>query len=512
MHSKAKLALAILTSPNAAFEEILERKLLGTAIFIVALTGCIAALSPLLYAPQSGPLQYFLLGKNNPICWLGLCMLYALGLSGLLKWIGSPIDYPRVLTIMGWSQVLLLLTQAILAVGTAVTIYNGANQAILNLMYTINIGLPIWYVVAIGTGIRSATGVPLSRGILTYMVIAMAVGIALSVTYSNALLSPFKDALPGMKNMAQSIAGADTGPWLVVGVLGLCIGLWQLGKRLEWDQGTILRATASAFAIGAAAIWIYMNAFWSTTDYYGKLSRANRYYTRAQRIYDNNKSEWLRDASLQKSQEALYADCVKGLAALLPAVKDNAGLILDIGDLNYLAGKQKAAIAHYRKFIKAVKRAKLAAPDENQTLARAYVGIGAAYDAQGDYNAAIREFKKAEKAWPDFRDPWVRMAVTYDRMGDYQKAVESADHALKKLDSEAVAAWVAAAQAYVKTGDMKQAKVAITMVEKDDEDLAGRIGSKIDKWGNAVDKLTRQDLRFPLENEPAPKPKKPKGS
>jgi hypothetical protein len=254
MHSKAKLALAILTSPNAAFEEILERKLLGTAIFIVALTGCVSMALPVMYAPHGGPTQYFLLGKNNSITWLGLCMLYAFILSKLLTWIGSEIDYPRVLTIMGWSQILLLLMQIITAVGTAVAVSGRSSQILLQFMYAVNLGLPIWYVALIGVGIRAATGAQLSRGVLTYVVIAIAAGIAFTITYQSAMSSAFQKSLPGVKTTAEAIVASDTGPWLVAGVIGLLIGMVQLGRGLGWDRGLVLRSAASAFVVGAAAV------------------------------------------------------------------------------------------------------------------------------------------------------------------------------------------------------------------------------------------------------------------
>ena len=94
-----------------------------------------------------------------------------------------------------------------------------------------------------------------------------------------------------------------------------------------------------------------------------------------------------------------------------------------------------------------------------------------------------------------------------------KEAVEAADkHAIRELDSEAAPAWLALAQAFVQTGDKKQAETAIAMVADKDSDLAKRIGDKADDWKDAVGKLTREDLQFPLEEKPLAPPDEPENS
>jgi hypothetical protein len=93
-------------------------------------------------------------------------------------------------------------------------------------------------------------------------------------------------------------------------------------------------------------------------------------------------------------------------------------------------------------------------------------------------------------------------------MGKYDKALDAADHAIKKLESEATIAWVALAEASAQTDKTVQAKAAITMVTKRDEKLAARLGKNLDDWKTAVDRLSRTDLKYPLEREPAPPQKK----
>ena len=70
-------------------------------------------------------------------------------------------------------------------------------------------------------------------------------------------------------------------------------------------------------------------------------------------------------------------------------------------------------------------------------------------------------------------------------------------------------AWVALAQASIRTGNTVQAKAAITIVTERNEKLASRVGKTPAEWKYAVDRLTREDLKYPLEREPAPPPKKP---
>ena len=182
-------------------------------------------------------------------------------------------------------------------------------------------------------------------------------------------------------------------------------------------------------------------------------------------------------------------------------------LLTDIGDLYFLAGQDNKALQRYREATDSLKHRDVW--DKQIWLARAYDGAGAALDQQGKYPEALAEFDKAAKAWPQFREPWVRKAVTYDRMGKYNKALEAADHAMKKLESEATVAWVVLAEASAQTGKMTQAKAAIVIATKRDTKLAGRIGKSLDNWKHAVDKLTRVDLKYPLEREPASAPKKP---
>lgn len=492
-HSKLKLALAILTSPRAAFEEILARRLLGTALALVALTGAVSVIGAIARASAVGPVQYFALGKDNPLTWVGLYMLYALGLQKLLKWIGTKADYQGLLMVLGWSHVLLLIHQV---AGTAWSIASATGMLTpvsSQFLDALRLGLPLWYVVVVAVGIHVMCQVPFSRGVMSYFVIATAATIAFDLTYGRAKMTPFANALPGVGLTAFRLTPMYPDPWLTApdqiprlaaAALGLILGLFVLGKSLGWDVGAARRRAAS---MGLAAVVLfagYAYSIWKT-DYYGKLLSA-------QRLYGTDKFE----------------QAGRQLEALLPIVKNNAGLILDIADVYYLAGNGEQSIRYYGKFADIVRDAQLT-EERDKALSRSYSGIGAVYDIQGKHDLALKQFEKAADAWPEFRDSWVRMAVTHCRMGDYQKAIETGNHAVKKLESEATVPWVALLEAFAQTGDLKQAKAAMEMVSGLDDELAERIGAKPEDWKSAVSKLTPSDLKFPLEREPVPIPRQP---
>lgn len=148
-HGMPRLALAILTSPGAAFEEIIRRSRplgsrplltsesrpgaptsyqsiqvsgphwgLGGALVITALTGAAACVASLLVVRVSGPVEIFALGKANPLAWLGLCLLYGLALQLIVRWSRADVDFPTALTVLGWSQVTLLVRSCCLSPGS----------------------------------------------------------------------------------------------------------------------------------------------------------------------------------------------------------------------------------------------------------------------------------------------------------------------------------------------------------------------------------------------------------
>lgn len=484
MHSKAKLALGVLTSPRVAFEEIMERKLLGSAFVIVALTGITAMISGATRVHTSGPIQWFTLGKENPITWFGLYLLYALAVHGLMKWLGTENRYADVLLALGWAQVSLLLGYGIRAIG-GLLIVGGAPQMLISRYvepaYTV---LELAYLPLAGMALSVMCGTTFLRGLLSYLVIELAAVIAFAQTYVASRLSLFGRALPGVGSLASTVIGTDYVPWAGAAVVGFVAGIWFLARELEWDTARRNRLMVTCGLVSAVLFGAYTYSVYKI-DYFGKLLTVDGLYNRDK-----------------------YKAAATKLQTLLPISRTDAPkLMVDLGNLYYLAGDDAESLRYYKKSLEAMKPLHL--PEEQFYRAQAYNGIGTAYDAQGNLPAAVDSFTKAAKDWPEFRDPWVRLAITYDRMGDYKEAMKAGEHAGKKLGSRANVLWVAMLQAFTQAGEAKNAKVAYDALEKADKGLAKRIGEQPDDWKNAVAKLTRSDLKFPLESQFAAPPPRP---
>ncbi|MDH7602545.1 MAG: tetratricopeptide repeat protein [Armatimonadota bacterium] len=484
-HSRAKLALALFTSPKAAYEEIFSRTLLGTGLLFVGATGVLFCIRACLAASVLGPLHYFAVGRYNPIAWFGLFLLYAWATQKLLKWVGTEIEFDRLVTIMGWAQISLAIVAVASIIGLTPSLSGNSAKTASQFIDSVSAVLQIAYVVLIGIGINMATRAPTARGIMTYVVVSFAGTIAFGITYGNSRLKLFADALPGIAGMAQQVAASDGTPWLAAAVFGLYLGLRDLGRALGWTNNASLRTAISAALVGALGFGVYLLLFLQN-DFYGRLINAQR------------------DYELGKAAHA-----VKELKSLLPASKyASAGLILDIADIYYISKKPALARKYYRRFEALVNQARLTKDEERKQLARPLSGIGAAYDQEGKYEPAIKMFDRATKLWPEFRDPWVRLAVTYNRLGKYTKALEYAEHATKKLKSEAPALYVAMVQAYACLNNRSAAEKAYKELRRLDDQLADRIGKTMNEWRTATAKLTPKDLKFPLEKEVVPRPER----
>jgi len=488
MHSRLKLALAVLTSPAAAFEEIAQRRLLGMAVIISALAGTIGAAGLLIHHKSSAQIQLLAIGRENPLTFVGLLFLYALILKRIIKFVGAECDYAQLVTVMGWSQVSLLVAQTVkLFLGGRIDATGLSSTAAF--LVWIPILANVYYVVLIGHGtqaICSATGspsgkLPALRGAMCYLIVQIAAMLAFSITFAQIRLSTFAGGLPGVYGAARAVTAADQSPWFVAGIIGLVVGIVRLGDELGRSP-EFKRLAAIAGLIGLLPCAYYIMHI-ADTDYYGRLIRV-------QRLYDLGK----------------YSQAAKSIQSLMGLFDNDPGLLLDMADTSFLAGDFDRAHDGYSKFSLAINKAGLAKDKLGPPTARALSGAGAVADAQGRHSEALAHFDKAISHWKEFRDPWVRKAVTLDRMGRYSDAIEAGNHAVKKLDSEAAVVWVALAQAFINTGDKTQAKAAIAMVTGIDDELAKRIGTKAEDWKNAVSKLTREDLKYPLEKNPAPSP------
>lgn len=483
LHSKAKLALAVITSPGAAFEEILTRRLLGTGLVIALIAGAVSTIPAIISVAGGDRVQALMLGKSNPVVWLGLCMLIALAMQRLLKWIGAEVDYVGLLTLMGWSQITLIIVQLTMAALLWTQLSDRPMTTFISLMFAISATASLGYVYLMGVAVHTLSGSPKARGIMAYVVVLMATAIAFSQTYVTAKISPFADALPGISSTARIISGADQTPWTFAAAIGLTLGVLFIGRGLKWEQRQIRTNVVIAALVGLIAIVGY-SGFAQKHNYYGKLRQAHESY-----IHEN------------------YSAAASQLERLLPVVKENQALILDTADVYVLAKRDDKALALYGRAADQIKHGD--APDKKQWLARASLGEGIALDGMGRYPEALAKFELAKKQWPEFREPWVRSALSFDRMGKYDDAITAGNQAVQTLGSKSTLAWVALADAFANKNDRVQAGTAITMVESADKKLASRIGSKLEDWQTAVAKLSREDLKFPSERELAPEPEKP---
>ncbi|MCX6345012.1 MAG: tetratricopeptide repeat protein [Armatimonadetes bacterium] len=502
MHSKLKLALAVFASPAAAFQEIIERKLLVDAFWIVGLAGLLAMLCDLARTAILGPEQAFAIGRDNPLTCIGLWMLYSLVIWGLLNWLKVQTDYAAVLTVMGWSQVILIIYYAIGVIWGIAMAAGVTNDYVIRLFTAIGMALPIIFVITVGRGLQAAGQVSFAKGLTLYIVVALGAVMGLDLLYSQHLFTQFAISLPGL-SMAEMrvlpiLYSAQSDPWLrgmcqivrlFAGGAGLVLGLWWLAKFEVWDNRVRNRYTLYAAAATLIAVSIYSYA-WSQDSYHTTLQQAQALY-RAEK----------------------YADAAQKTSQLIPLTTDNTllmwgfstkvSLISDAADLYYQANQPNKALDYYHKMLNYTQNTAPSAEIRKILKAQAYNGMGMAHDIQGNYDQAIEQFRKAADIWSEFREPWVRMAVIYNRMGQYNEAIESANHAVIKLGSEAAIAQLALAQAYANVGNTKQAKAAFDEAEKLNDELTKKVGSKPADWKKAASKLTTQDLKFPLEAYPA---------
>lgn len=503
MHSIPKLALTVITSPLTAFKEIIERRLLVPAAFIVGIAGTIAMLSAIARVLALGPEQLFVLGRDNPLTWIGLWMLYSLIAWTLLRWLGAEIDYPTVLMVIGWSQVILIIHQAlglawgILIASESIHDYEGYAVRFFGAAGTV---LPIMYVLAIGRGLQATGRVSFAKAILVYMIVAIVIVFGLEQWYTVRLLSPFTTTLIGVYTAAGRIAPTmspfNIDPWVqgmgqllrvILGGLGLILGVWTLAKFEIWDTPKRNRLLAISTAVVVVGIMSYGFA-WHRSTYYSSLLTIQRLYSRG------NYAE-----AAQKIDR--FIPRISNTPLLLWGFSNKALLLSDAAEAYYLAGKPVDSLRQSSMLLKLSEAYAPGSKLREAFSAQAELSTGMAYDIQGNYQQALDAFDKVTKIFPTEPEPWVRMAVTYNRMGNHKKAIDSANHAIKQLDSSAPVAWVALAEAFINTGDKKQANAAIAMVVGLDPALAARFGGKPEGWKNAVSKLTTQDLKFPLEQE-----------
>ncbi|MFQ3550033.1 MAG: YIP1 family protein [Armatimonadota bacterium] len=474
MHSKMKLAIAILFSPSPVYEEVLDRKLLTTGLFIVGIVGLLAILASIPRGIVGGPLHYYIIGKENPITWIGLCMLYSVILKWILKLIGYDVDYAKVLTVLSWAHVPFIILQFVQGVPMWIAMHHSLSPSMLRIIDASRFLIHIWFVYIVARGMVTAFKMPIIRAVVTYLVTAMMLIIAFTITFTMSRATPFKDSLPGISNSIKMVIANDQTPWAVASVVGYILGTHFLSKSLEMSKQLRTKIMTISILVGLFGSGIYI---WQVmkADYYGRFLAAHSAYGRDK---------------LGRAVEIL-----RGLENI---EYKNAPIMLDIADLYYVDGKPKEAIGAYNRFMDIVKEVKYGEA-ENQYFSRAYTGIGASYDYLGDYDNAIKNFEKASKLWKDFRDPWIRKSITLNKQGRYEEAIKAGTHATRKLGSESDIIWVSLATAFLKSGDKKGGETAAAVVFGNNPNLAKRVSE--DGWEGAVFKLTLKDLKPPIDSE-----------
>ena len=406
-------------------------------------------------------------------------MLYAFAMQKLLKWLGTQIDYVGLLTLMGWSQIALVLVGASQCAAALAT---NREDTLARIGDAGTILFSIAYAALMGPAVAVLSGAPKARGILSYIVIHIVAYMGFSIYYTNNLVAGFAHALPGVEQSARFFVSRDYMPWLGAAVVGFVIGVWQIGSALGWSQTRSRVNAAACGLVGLALFGLYWHAV-SRNNYVNILARAQSAYV-----------------------DGRYKAGARDLERVLKASKGNVWLMTDIANMYYLSGDDARSIHYSDRAARALRQQSITPDKQTRAILSVYKGI--ALDASGQYESALSEFQKAAKNWPEYREPPIRMAVTYVRLGKYDEAIEAGNRAVLKLGSKSPVVWVALLEAFARKGDTKQAAAAMANLAGNDKDLAKRIGSKPGDWRNAVDKLTRKDLEFGLESELAYRPER----
>ena len=397
--------------------------------------------------------------------------MYCLIAWTLLRWLGAEIDYPTVLMVIGWSQVILIIHQAlglawgILIASGSIHDYEGYAVRFFSAAGTV---LPIMYVLAIGRGLQATGRVSFAKAVLVYMIVAVVIVFGLEQWYASKLIAAFNGELMGLYTAACE-SRADDIPWQRRSV-GAGNGAVREGYpgRAGADTGHL--------DAGQFEIWDSAQAQPPAGNDHCRCGGGN------QRLRLRVEPEHVLSQSPGDTKTLFQRRLRRGSpedrpvhpaprqqpAAGRGGSTNKALLISDAADVYYIAGKPEWIATGERSAHKI--RAGICSEQgsrERTYPAQAYNAMGMAYDIHGNYNQALAMLDKVAKTYPALPEPWVRMAVTYDRMGNYKKAIDSANHAIKQLDSNAPVAWVALAQAFVNTGDKKQAGAAISMVAGD---------------------------------------------
>ncbi|MEN6371282.1 MAG: tetratricopeptide repeat protein [Armatimonadota bacterium] len=450
-HSLLKLALAVITSPADAFEEILRRQLLMPGILISAIGGLLSAGVVLynFYFLKEGSL-FYLAGGSNPADTVGLLLVNALVVSLTAKYLQGEGDYAKTLTVLAWAGCV-----------SIPAILTGLFKPVQSLGTIIN----LWGVVVMVMGIQQAQKITVWKSIGTLFTMLITDGVFLIWLGRYCMSSIYPAIATNVPSFAASTISLQIVTSLLV-IAALAVAakmLPKLAKGTDYRNSLIIVLLILGLA-AAGALFASLHK----ADPVMEVVRGARAY--------------------QDEDTPDPAESVKHFQRELRYIPNDAYVKLYLAHAFSASGSYDKALAQYNEFT----GSKSYPPQLVRTC------TGTVHYMQGKYDDARKDFEKAVKDSPDYAEANARLALVYLRLGKNGDAVKSAKAAVKDK-CEGTLAYIALAQAYTLEGNTKEAGDAMSKVKEIDEALAGRISSGPDGWKNAVMQLTPLDLRMPLK-------------
>jgi tetratricopeptide (TPR) repeat protein len=463
--SLAKLALGVIISPIATFDQILRRELVLPGLLIMVTAGTVAAIGVLLsfYYRSQGSL--FELGSSSPTGELGALLIIALVVDGLARLMRGQGSYIQTLTVLAWANAV-RVAALLLSLSPALSAFSSVVQ--------------LWAIVVSIIGVRKAHKFSGLRSVIAYLV-----GLLVTATLYSLLRSYYLTAAyPATAREVTSLAAASVpaqivASWLCAAALVLAALALSRDDGAAYSSLRRLIGTFAAMGIAVAAL---------TTGYAWKLDPVREVVRGTVAYQDQERPDPAQAAKHFRTALRYYPSDIQVelyLADSLSAVGDYQGAVKWYEKVREDAG--------WRVWFEGL----------------AFTGIGTVRYLEGSYKAADDELRRAAKFWEGYAEPKARLGLVYLRLGKGKDAIGAANSAVKAGD-KGYLPQVVLAQAYTTTGDGKKAQEAIRNVGRINSELAGRLGAGPGGWSRAIDRLTPVDLRMPLEMPKVPLPQRPK--
>lgn len=465
---KWKLALAVITAPRQAFEEIIERKLLGTGLLITAVSGLLA-LALHLTGYLRGTSSIYDFGLYNPVTSVAWMLAASLIIYYMAKLGGGQGSLPDTVTVVGWAHVVSAVYYAL---------YIGA-------LFTPRLVSPAWlayayFAVVSVLAIERIHAIPLWKsaivtvfGFFFLSIVSSAFNSLAAVTDSGA-------------NGVHTVAGMrPIGEPLYLAVLAILAGvtMFLVLRHIRWPAQKRL---APVLAVSVAALVAAGSMAMVTV-----VLKPGSYIKAARDAYHTGD----------------YGKAESNFDRVLKVFPGDVQSQLYLGHTYLAEGRYKPAEQQFKDLLRQSTHG-FAAPMDT---ARTYTGLGAVAYAQEDYKQAVSQFDNALKSWPNYREANSRKALALLKMGDLKEAGKAAEKALKDGADSAVP-YAVLTQVYSRGGDPKKAKDNFGMVTTRDPKLADAIGRDPGNWPAAGERVPDRFLKYPFETEPSHvvKPQVPK--